>query len=32
MNNPFSELAEQLIAISLRLETIESNIKEEKDG
>ena len=30
MNNPFSELAEQLIAITIRLETIESKIKEEK--
>jgi len=30
MTNPFSELAEQLIAISIRLETIESKIKLEK--
>ena len=30
MNNPFSELAEQLIAITIRLETIESKIKLEK--
>ena len=30
MNNPFSELAEQLIIITHRLETIESKIKEEK--
>lgn len=30
MTNPFSELAEQLISISLRLDKIESKIKEEK--
>ena len=30
MTNPFSELAEQLIAISIRLDKIESKIKEEK--
>ena len=30
MANPFSELAEQLIAITIRLETIESKIKLEK--